>query len=163
MDFYIPDVAFLWLTNASEKTYYLAMTGNTNTRQLDTPFVVGGFKANSSESVMVDCYFSDRTPTGTSNWAQRVSFTNASMCLGLAPHSAVRLRVALPLEGQKRKVAVLCTEPPAGPPRFWTSNIGLSILRMLPRSVGRKIFQPKFPVLRVWCDRELSHSDDRAK
>ena len=157
-DFYIPDVAFLWLTNASEKTYYLAMTG---TRELDTPIGPIGYQTNSSESVMVNCYFSDRTPTGTTNWAQRVSFTNASTgSLGLAPHSAVRLRVPLPLEGQKRKVAVLCAELQTGQ-GFWTSRIGLRILRILPRSVGKKLLQPKFVVLRVWCDRELSHSDDR--
>ena len=163
MEVYLEDVAFLRLTNASDKTYCLAMTGNTNTRQLDTAPSLGDYKATNipSESVMVDCAFSDRTPTGTSNWAQRVSFTNASQGLTLASHSAVRLRVPLPPEGQKRKVAVLCAELPTGPSRFWFSSLGTTILRLLPRSVGRRMLQPKFPVLRVWCDRELSHSDDR--
>lgn len=161
MDFYIPDVAFLWLTNDSGKSYYLAMTGNTDTHQSDTPISLGHYKASNSGSVMVDCCFSDRTPTGTSNWTQRVSFTNASMCVGVAPHSAIRLRVPLPPEGQKRKVAALCAELPAGPSQFWTSGIGLSILRLLPRSVGKKIIQSRFTVQKVWCDRELSHPDDR--
>jgi hypothetical protein len=166
MEVYLEDVAFLWLTNASDKTYYLAMTGNTNTRQLDTVPGLGHYKATNiqSESVMVDCAFSDRTPTGTTNWAQRVSFTNASHCLTLASHSAVRLRVPLPPQGQRRKVAVLCVELPTGPSRFWLSSFGARILRLLPRSVGRRVLQPKFTVtvLKVWCDRELSHSDDSA-
>ena len=164
MDFYVEDVAFLWLTNASDKTYYLAMTGNKDTRQLDTPIGFGRYKATNSgsESVMVDCYFSDQTATGTTNWAQRVSFTNASKCLVLAPRSTVRLRVPLPPEVQKRKVAVLCAELPASPSGFWVSSFGLSMLRMLPRSVGRRVLQPQFTVLRVWCDRELSHSDQRS-
>jgi hypothetical protein len=112
---------------------------------------------------VVDCCFSDRTPTGITNWTQRVSFTNASKCVGVAPHSTLRVRVPLPPEGQKRKVAVLCAELPTGPPRFWLSKFGLTVLRALPRGVQRKVLGPKLTVLKVWCDRELSRPGNRSK
>src|SRR5262245_23169590 len=44
-ELYVPEVAFLWLTNASDKIYYLAMTGNADTRQPDTPI---GFESTST-------------------------------------------------------------------------------------------------------------------
>jgi hypothetical protein len=161
LDFYAPHVAFLSLTNTSGKTYYLAMTGNIDTRQLDTPIGLGRYKAGLSESLLVDCYFSDQTPTGTSNWAQRVSFTNARNCLALTAHSAARLRVPLPLEG-KRKVAVLCAESAASPSGFWLGKFGVGVLSRLPRGVRNRVLQPKLTMLRVWCDRELSPSAERS-
>ena len=140
------DVAFLWLTNSSDKSYCLPMMGSTNTFQRDMPL---GYD---SGSYLIRWEFSDQA-----NPMPQVSFASLGLCHVVGPHSAVRLRVPLPPEGQKRKVAVLFTELPQGPRRFWTKGIGLSIFRTLPRSVGRKLLFSQPAVLRVWCDRELSH------
>jgi hypothetical protein len=156
MDFFVEDVAFLWLTNSSDRTYCLPMTGGTNTLLWDTPLGLGRYQQQRSQSYMVDCEFSDQTIRSINpmQWGQ---------CLTLAPRSAVRLRVPLPPEGQNRRVAVLCTEAPSGSPRrFWTNGIGLSILRALPRSVGMKVLFSQPAVLRVWCDRELSNPPDKS-
>src|SRR5262245_48921866 len=155
-DLLAQDVAFLWLTNSSDRTYYLAMTGGTNTLMPDTLPGLGGYKQQHHESYMVSCEFSDQTPSDSRDLIQQ-----ASKCLALAPHSAVRLRVALPSKGQKRRVAVLCLEPPPGTRPLWTNGIGLSLLRRLPRSVAKRVMQRQPTVLRVWCDRELSHGDDQ--
>src|SRR6516162_3178222 len=64
LDPYVGDVAFFGLTNASSKTYLLTMTGGTNTMVLDTSF--SQFK----QSWMVNCEFTDQTPTGQTNWSQ---------------------------------------------------------------------------------------------
>jgi hypothetical protein len=146
-DFFIPDVAFLRFTNSSDKTYWLPMAGGTNTLAQDSP--IGPYRA----SYLVDCQFSDQA-----NTKPRVSVMSWGKCVGVAPHSAVRLRVPLPPPGQTRRVAVLCAEEPSGSPRrFWTHGLGLTVLRMLPRSVGLRLLFSQPAVLRVWCDRELSH------
>ena len=159
LDFYVQDVAFLRLTNSSDRTYYLAMTGGTNTLLPDRLVDVIRQERQYSQSHMVNCEFSDQA-----NPMQDVSLSGWSRCVALAPHSAVRLRVALPPEGQKRRVAALCAELPSGPGRFWTSSFGLSILRTLPHSTAKAVLQlqSRPTVLRVWCDREFSHSDDRS-
>ena len=162
-DFYFEDVAFLWLTNSSTNSYYLAMTGNTNTRHLATPVQLGGWKGTNGESVMVDCAFTDQTPTGRSNWQQRVSFTNATQCLALGPYSAIRLRVPLPLQGEKRKVAALCAELPNGVPPLLNSSFGRTVLRVLPRPIRRKLVPCEITVQKVWCDHELSPPDEASK
>jgi hypothetical protein len=41
MDFFVEDVAFLWLTNLSDKPYGLPMTGGTNTQLQDSPIGLG--------------------------------------------------------------------------------------------------------------------------
>ena len=145
------EVAFLQFTNASDKTYGLPMTGGTNTLLRDSPL------GSSSASYLVDCEFSDQPIL-----VPRASIASWGLCVAVAPHSAVRLRVALPPKGRTRRVAVLCAEQPSGSPRrFWTNGIGLSIFRMLPRSVGRKLLFSQPAVERVWCDRELSPAGER--
>src|SRR5213594_315114 len=37
MDLLVQDVAFLWITNSSDKTYYMAQAGGTNTSLPDAP------------------------------------------------------------------------------------------------------------------------------
>jgi hypothetical protein len=150
-DFNVQDVAFLWFTNSSDKAYGLPMVGSTNTFQRDT--LIG----HDSGSYMIMWEFRDQA-----NPMPRVSFATLGLCHVVAPHSAVRLRVPLPPQGQKRKVAVLCAEQPSDAPRtFWTKGIGLSMLRALPRSVGRKLLFAEPAVLRVGCDRELSQPGER--
>jgi len=153
MHFFVQDVAFLWITNSSAKTYYVAMAGGTNTSLPDAP--IGFQQSSSGGSFMPMCEFRDQPPAGSV--PSPVSFASLGLCVNVGPHSAVRLRVALPPEGQKRKVAVLCTEPPPGIRPFWTSSMGRTVLRVLPRSVARKAMWRQPAVLRVWCDRELSH------
>jgi len=150
LDFNVKDVTFLWLTNSSEKTYVLPMTDGTNTFLQDTPL------SHDTGSYLIRCEFSD-----PANPMPRVSFANFGLYHTLAPHSAVRLRVPLPAEGQTRRVAVLCAEMPSGTPRrFWTHGIGLSVLRKLPRSFGMKLLFRQPSVLRVWCDRDSSHTGE---
>jgi hypothetical protein len=150
-DYSVQDVAFLWFTNSSDKSYCLPMMGSTNTFQRDTPL---GYD---SGSYLIKWEFGDQA-----NPMPQVSFASLGLCHVVGPHSAVRLRVPLPPEGQKRRVAVLCVEEPSWSPRlFWTKGIGLSILRTLPRSVGMKLLFSQPAVLRVWCDRELSHPAER--
>lgn len=147
LGFNVQDVAFLWFTNSSDKSYVLPMMGSTNTFQRDTPF------SSDSGSYLVRWESGDQA-----NLIPQLSLASLGLCHVVGPHSAVRLRVPLPPEGQKRRVAVLCAEQPSGSPRpFWTKGIGLSILRTLPRSVRKRLLFSQPAVLRVWCDRELSH------
>jgi len=147
----VQDVAFLWFTNSSDKSYCLPMMGGTNTFQRDTPI---GY---ASGSYMIRWEFGDQVSPGL-----QVSFEGLGLCHVVAPHSAVRIRLPLQPRGEQRRVAVLCAAMPSGSPRaFWTNGIGLSILRTLPRSVGKKLLFSQPAVLRVWCDRELSHPDER--
>lgn len=149
MDFSVEDMAFLWITNSSDRTYWLPLTGGRDAYLLDTPMGLGGYKQPISGSYMVNCEFSGEPtrPVNPMLWGQ---------CLPLAPHSAFRVRVPLPPEGTKRKVAVLVCEPLSGPRPFWTNSIGMRILRALPRSAAHKLLLRQPAVLRVWCERELS-------
>ena len=151
LDLSVQEVAFLWITNSSDKAYFVALAGGTNTSLLDAPI---GFKQSSSGgSYMPMCEFRDQPPADIT--PRPVSFANLGLCAYVGPHSAVRLRVALPPEGRKRKVAVLCGEPPPGIRPFWTNSLGRTVLGVLPRSVARRAMWREPAVLRVWCDREL--------
>src|SRR5262245_60219731 len=57
LDFFDQDMAFLWITNSSDRTYWLPMTGGTNTGQLDTLMGLGRHKQQMSGSYMVNCEF----------------------------------------------------------------------------------------------------------
>src|SRR4029078_9953304 len=81
------EVAFLWITNASDKIYRMAMTGNESTRLRDDPF---GFE-DDKESFKVACDFKDQTAGGIVVSMQSASFSNPLQSLALSPHSAVRL------------------------------------------------------------------------
>ena len=151
VSFNVQDVAFLWFTNSSDKSYCLPMIGSTNTFQQDR------LLGYDSGSYLIRWEAGDQT-----NPMRQVSFASLGLCHVVAPHSAARLRVPMPPQGQKRRVAVLCAEEPSGRPRpFWTKGIGLSILRTLPRSVRMKLLFSQPSVLRVWCDRELSRPGER--
>jgi hypothetical protein len=150
-DYSVQDVAFLWFTNSSDKSYCLPMVGGTNTFQRDAPI---GYD---SGSYMIRWEFGDQA-----NPVPQVPFASLGLCYTVAPHSAVRIRVPLPPMGEQRRVAVLCAEMPSwSPRRFWTKGIGLSILRRLPRSVRMKLLFSQPAVLRVWSDRELSPPGER--
>ncbi|MDB6112378.1 MAG: hypothetical protein JWR69_4128 [Pedosphaera sp.] len=155
LDPYVGDVAFLWLTNASKKSYLLSMTGNSNTFVADTAF--GRFK----QSWMVNCEFDDQTTSGRSNWTQLPSLWRGSNSyLGLGPRSGIVVRVPLQRDGQHRKAAVLCEVPTTTSP-FWAGGVGFQLLRVLPQSLRHKVIQPKPLLLPVWCDRELSFPGDK--
>ena len=157
MYFFAQDVAFLWITNSSDKTYCVAMAGGTNSSLPDAPI---GFKQSSSGgSYMPMCEFRDQPPAGST--PPPVSFASLGLCVNVGPHSAVRLRVALPPEGQKRKLAVLCTEPPPGVGPFWTNRVGRTVIRVLPRAIALRAMLREPAKLRVWCDRELSQDRER--
>src|SRR5438093_6399256 len=65
-DLFVQDVAFLRLTNSSDRTYCLAMTGGTNTFEWDAPFTfLSDKQPQHSASYMVICEFSGQTPTGS--------------------------------------------------------------------------------------------------
>jgi hypothetical protein len=151
LDSYVGDVAFLWLTNSSNKSYLLSMTGNSNTLVLDTSF--GRFK----QSWLVNCEFDDQTPSGWTNWTQQPSLSRGSNSyLSLGPREGIVVRVPLQANGQHRKAAVLCEVPTTTSP-FWVSGVGFRFFRMLPQPLKNRVLHPKWALLRVWCDRELSY------
>jgi hypothetical protein len=160
LDPHVSDVAFLRLTNASSKSYWLTMTGNTNTLVLDTSF--GRFR----QSWMVNCEFSDQTPTGRTNWSQLPSPVMGSKAYArLAPHSGIVVRVLVPREGQRRRVAVLY-QPAADwrQSKFWASPFGFAtariLVRTLPRSQLSRFTNPQPLLLKAWCDTELTNHCD---
>jgi hypothetical protein len=158
LDPYAQNVGFFWLTNASDKPFLLYMTGGSNTVLLDTTFAP--YKGRLRESWMVNCGFRDQTPHGWTNWEQAPSpWRGSNAYLQLSPHSGTVIRVPLPTDGQKRKVAVLCEATPAGwrQSPLWFSRFGQALLSMLPRSMLLRLAEPHPKVLKVWCDRELSH------
>ena len=161
-DAYMADgeIAFLWLTNASKKSYLLTMTGNTNTLVLDSTFNgLGQFK----QSWMVNCEFSDVTPYGRTSWTQMPSpFMRSNAYLSLAPHSGMTVRVPVPPSDQHRRVAVLCQmQEPFNPGPSWASKPGfLARLYWRQRVLLDKLASPKSHVLRVWCDRDLSRPNN---
>src|SRR5437870_3831261 len=78
MDLSVQEVAFLWHTNTSDKTYYMAMAGGTNTSLPDGP---QGLKQSWTESsYMPRCEFSNQTPTGSA--PPPVSFASLGQCVG---------------------------------------------------------------------------------
>jgi hypothetical protein len=151
LDPYVGDVAFFGLTNTSSKTYLLTMTGATNTLVLDTSF--GQFK----QSLMVNCEFTDQTPTGQTNWSQLPSpVLRNNAYASLAPHSGIVVRVPVPPVGTRRKVAVFLQAPPA---KFWSTRFALPtiriLVRILPRSQVSKLFKPVW--VKAPCDTELTN------
>jgi hypothetical protein len=103
--FNVQAVAFLWFTNSSDKSYCLPMMGSTNTFQRDTPL---GYD---SGSYLIRWEFGDQA-----NPMPQVSFAGLGLCRVVGPHSAVRLRVPLPPEGQKRRVVCSAQSSPQGVP-----------------------------------------------
>jgi len=150
------DVAFLCLTNASNKSFLLTMTGNSNTHVWYSQF------GRTKESWMVNCEFSDHTQHGWTNWIQLPSPARGSNSyVRLGPRSGIIVRVPLLANGQHRKAAVLY-EVPVTASSFWLSPAGFRILRMLPQSLRIRMLKPQ--LLKVWCDRELSFpSEDTSK
>jgi hypothetical protein len=146
----VGEVAFLWITNASDQTYALPMTGGTNTALLDMPMVPGLYLSREPEgSYLILSEFSDQAP-------RQLPIASLGQCVVLDPHSALRLRVALPPDGRRRKVGVLCVEMPSGHRPFWTNHLGSTLLGVLPRSVAKTAMGREPELLRVWCAQELS-------
>jgi len=159
MNICVQEVAFFWITNSSENIYYLAQAGGTNTSLRDAPIGLQPSWLEGSYMPMFE--FTDQPPTGSTRPLPPVSFASLGRCVSMGPHSGQRLRIPLPPEGQKRKFAVICTEPYPGIRPFWTSSMGGTVSRLLPRAVAKKAMWRQPALLRVWCDRELSH--DRAR
>ncbi len=160
LDPHVGDVAFLYLTNASKRSCMLFMTGNSNTLVLDTSF--GRFR----QSWLVNCEFSDQTPSGWTNWIQQPSpFIQSNAYASLPPHSGIVVRVPLPPSGQNRKVAVLYRPDPP-PWQQWLfstprgQSMGLILVRMLPRAARLRLLRQE-PLLRTWCDRPLTNQWDK--
>lgn len=153
-DFFVQDVTFLQLSNSSDKTYYLPMVGGTNTLLPDAPLSIARHKEHRQirESYLVT--FVDNKNAKV--WGPVATW---GRCAVLPPRSTIRIRVPLPPAGERRKVAVVCAEMPKGPREFWTKGVGLTILRIVPRSWGRRLLWSDPKVQQVWCDRELSHPD----
>ena len=153
LDPYVGDVAFLNLTNTSNKPCRMFMEGNTNTLVVDTTF--GQFK----QSWLVQCEFSDRTENAGTNWIQQPSpDIRSNKCVTLGPHSAMVIRVPLAPDGQHRRVAVLYQVVPRWQQfRFWATPSGARTMRImfrvLPRATRKRIVQQ--PILKAWCDREF--------
>lgn len=154
LDPYVGDVAFLLLTNASSKPYVVSMTGGSNTLVLDT------FFGRHRQSLMINCEFSDETPGGWTNWTQMPSPSSRSNAYAsLGPHSGMVIRIPLPPDGRRRKVAALY-EGPMTTSSFWVTPTGLRVFRMLPRPLRKRVL-PSASLHKVWCDRELSYPAGR--
>lgn len=143
------EVAFLWFTNGSDRSYQLPMVGSTNTSRRDSPFTF-------DESVLVMYEFGNKVSAESQDL-----FWSLRYCRVVEPHSAIRIRVPLPLKCQRQKVSVICAEMPASPGAFWRTGIGYGIYRMLPRSVGMKLLGVQPTVERVWCNQELSRPGEK--
>jgi hypothetical protein len=155
LDAYVDEAAFLWLTNASSKPYWVSMTGGSNTLILDNSF--GQFKL----SYMVNCAFRDKTPSGWTNWIQMPSPSRGSNAyLAVSPRSGIVVRVPLSPDGQHRKVAALY-QAPETTPAFWGTTIGFQVFRRLPPTLKERVLHPRPVLRRAWCDRELSYPAER--
>lgn len=155
-------LGFFWLTNASEKAFLLCETGGSNTIVFDTMFSPNEVEAKFS--YMVNCAFSDQTPHGSTNWVQKPLPTRGyNSFLQLPPHSGIVIRVPLPPNGQRRKVAAICETPsPAWKQSpLWRTGFVSGLLGVLPRSVLLRLAQYQPPTIEVWCDKELSDTDAR--
>lgn len=150
-------MAFLWLTNSTDENYLFSV-GGTNTDLPDEPPILAT-RTPMESSYMARWQFKDRTPTGHTSPTQPVSAASMGEWLVISPHGAVRLRVALPPDGQKRGVGVLCMAA-SRLPGFWGTKIGGKMLLFLPRSMAMKILNREPPVLEVWCERELSQDPE---
>lgn len=144
-DFFDQTMAFFWITNASEKTYWVPMLGGTNTSQSDG--IIGASRFNGSYMFITEFSGEPTRPINVMTWGQS---------MGLKPHSALRLRVALTPESRDQQVAVLCAEMPTGPRPFWTNGIGRAVVRLVPRSFAHKLLWKPPTVTKVWCDEKLS-------
>lgn len=181
----VEGVAFLLLTNASDKSYVVVMPGITN------PVVASTFFARRGVSYSVDCEFKDQTANGWTNWTQEFSPVPSPVGLELAkasppgpqekisirvptsttvfhvlgPYNGVTIRVPTLAVGQRRKVAVLCQEVPGlRRSSFWQSRLGGYVLRILPRRIASPLVKPG-RVLKgaraLWCDHELTPTETR--
>ena len=155
-DLYVDHVAYLWLTNASNKRYFVAMPGNSNTLAL------GNIYHPERYSYLIDGEFSDQTATGWSNWIQQDLPLGSARTtyLALSPGSGLRIRVPLQKNGRPRKAAVFYEEQSTNISKIWTSRLGLDLLVRLPPSLQSKVLQPKTLWHEVWCDRELLYPSD---
>jgi hypothetical protein len=149
LSLYPEEVAFLWFTNGSDTSYLLPMVGSTNSSQRDSPFTF-------DESLLVMYEFDDKASPDSQSL-----LGGFGSCHVVEPHSAIRIRVPLPLKCQRRKVSVICAEMSTNPRPFWRTGIGFGIYRMLPRSLGMKLLGAQPTVQHVWCNQELSRPDEK--
>jgi hypothetical protein len=146
-------VAFLWLTNASNKSYFLTRTGETNSLVMKTLFL------DAKKSYLVSCEFIDESPSGSTNWIHQPPATaspgnRAYPVVILGPYSGISIRVPPPSGDQRRKVAVFCQvyDPSASS----ASQGGLlTSLVWRGRGLVNKLISPGSPVLKVWCKQDL--------
>ena len=105
-------------------------------------------------SWMVSCAFRDKTPGGWSNWVQQPSTVRASnLYVRVEGHSEIMVRIPLPRDGSKRKVAVLCETQPG-----WWNVPGLpKIIPFLPRWLLRRMAKDQPVITPVWADGEFAH------
>lgn len=156
LDPHVGEVAFLLLTNASSKSYFVSMTGGSNTLVLDT------FWGRNRQSLLINCEFSDETAGGWTNWTQMPSPSRGSNAYAtLGPCSGIVIRIPLAADGQRRKVAALY-EGPVTSSNFWVTPAGLRVARMIPRSLRGQLL-PSFSLRRAWCDRELSYPTEQPR
>ena len=154
LDPYVGDVAFLWLTNASNRSYLLSMTGGSNTCVEDTDF------GRHRESWMINCEFKDQTSNGWTSWVQMPSpFSGSNRYVTLAPRSGMVVRVPLTADGQHRRVAALY-QSSDNTLAYWFTAIGVQLSRMLPQFARPQLLNPQPVLRRAWCSRELSYPAD---
>lgn len=145
--------AYLWLTNTSTKPYRLTMTGSNLTYAMDYSF------GKRRESWLINCAFSDETANGVTNWLQQPALTNGGNAgLLLNPNTGILIRIPLPADGQRRKVAALY-EGSNTASAFWATPAGFRVFRMLPPWLRRRVC-PQRVLEKAWCEQVLSYPAD---
>ena len=144
------DTAILWFTNKSSTSYLVQLVTNKEASKGQSG-IFGGMRW----TWRLKCAFEDETPRGWSNWMQG-SFTNTPSIpwYSVPAHSGLWVRVPLPLDGRKRKAAVICAAT-LNPAKFWaTTATGRRLVTTMPKAMNQWLFGFKWKL--VWCDKELS-------
>ena len=147
---YRPELVFLRLTNQSDSTFLVSMTGDTNT-----------FEGSmiSESSCMLNGAIGEQRVDGT--WTNLIQLPAAvrgnRAYVSVAPFSGMLVRMLLPVDGRVRRVGVVCEKlsPPGKLDKFFGTSIGRATMKLLPISVLRKLSAPPPPTI-IWCVNEIS-------
>jgi hypothetical protein len=165
--------AFLQLTNASDKSYYLqnqpsmpVMFSGTNGDAIDA--IIDRYlfqqRNHQQQTVTLDCDFTDLTPTGRIFWSQwPTQMVRSNVYSELAPHAGISVQVPIPPEGLRRKVAAPYYSFNLGwrTSKFWSTPAGSYVMMklavILTKSQFMKLMAPQPALLKTWCDTELTN------
>ncbi len=144
--------AFFRLTNGSDRPLLLTMVGGRNTMAFVKPIILNRRRAKPAELKMtwqVNGAFSDKTPQGWSNWVQQPSTNRASNAyVNLNPHTAMTVRLPMPTDGSKRRVAVIYQTGSAA----WENRVLPKVIPHLPRWALQRLANRYSKLHEVWAN-----------